>query len=85
MIDSTVRRLSGDCRDCLELVKGPAGRRPPNALRHPETPLLVVECDCGFEATDTEVELILIVQEHASEADNASLTDEQALARVRSV
>lgn len=45
---------------------------------------LLVRCDCGFEAQGIEEALFLIVEEHASEAHNAKLIDEQVLARVLS-
>ena len=43
---------------------------------------LLVKCDCGFEAQGIEEELILIVEEHAIEAHNATVTDEQVLASI---
>jgi predicted small metal-binding protein len=46
------------------------------------TPELLIRCDCGFEARGPEEALILIVEEHAIEAHNVKVTDEQAVARV---
>ena len=44
------------------------------------TPELLVRCGCGFEAQGIEEALILIVEEHAIEAHNVQVTDEQVLA-----
>lgn|GEM_PF-1774334 len=46
------------------------------------TPELLVRCDCGFEAQGIEDTLILMVEEHAGEAHNANVTDEQVLSSV---
>ncbi len=42
--------------------------------------VLVVRCDCGFEARGTEEKLVSIVQRHGIEAHNMKVTREQALA-----
>ncbi len=42
--------------------------------------VLVVRCDCGFEARGTEEKLVPIVQRHGIEAHNMKVTREQALA-----
>jgi predicted small metal-binding protein len=51
--------------------------------RDTQTPELLVRCACGFEAQGTEEELILILEEHALEAHNVKVTEEQVLASVR--
>ena len=47
------------------------------------TPELLVRCGCGFEAQGILEELILIVEEHAIEAHNVQVTEEQVLASMR--
>jgi predicted small metal-binding protein len=46
---------------------------------------LVVHCECGFEATGQQAELILVVQKHGREAHNMEATPEQVLAMARPV
>jgi predicted small metal-binding protein len=62
-------------------VEGPAvDRRFDSVGQNTTTPELLVRCGCGFEAQGIEEALILIVEEHAIEAHNVQVTDEQVLA-----
>lgn len=45
--------------------------------------VLVVRCDCGFEARGTEDKLVPVVQRHGREVHNMKVTREQALAMAR--
>ena len=46
-----------------------------------KTGVLVVRCDCGFEARGEEEELVPVVQQHGREAHNMmNVTREQVLA-----
>ncbi len=47
------------------------------------TPELLVRCGCGFEARGIEEELVLIAEEHAIEAHNVRVTEEQVLTSMR--
>lgn len=49
----------------------------------PPSPVLVVRCECGFEARGTEEELVPVVQRHGREAHNMEATREQVLAMAR--
>ena len=42
--------------------------------------ILVVRCDCGFEARGTEDKLVPVVQRHGRDVHNMKVTREQALA-----
>jgi predicted small metal-binding protein len=55
-------------------------RRFDSVGQNTTTPELLVRCGCGFEAQGIEEELILIVEEHAIEAHNVEVTEEQVLA-----
>jgi predicted small metal-binding protein len=44
---------------------------------------LVVRCECGFEASGDEEELIPVVQKHGRDAHNMDVTREQVLAMAR--
>lgn len=63
-------------------AQGSEDRRIESVGQKTMTPELLIRCDCGFEARGPEEALILIVEEHAIEAHNVKVTDEQALARV---
>lgn len=45
--------------------------------------VLVVRCDCGFEARGTEDTIVPVVQRHGLEAHRMKVTREQALAMAR--
>ncbi len=45
--------------------------------------VLMVECACGVLMRGTEEELVPIVQKHAREAHNMSVTKEDVLSRAR--
>ena len=49
----------------------------------PPRPVLVVRCECRFEARGTEEELVPVVQRHGREAHNMEATREQVLAMAR--
>jgi predicted small metal-binding protein len=42
--------------------------------------VLIVRCDCGFEARGEEAELVPLVQQHGRDAHNMEATPEQVLA-----
>jgi predicted small metal-binding protein len=44
---------------------------------------LAVRCDCGWEATGPEDELVRKIQEHAREVHGLDVSREQALAQTR--
>jgi predicted small metal-binding protein len=46
----------------------------------PRPVVLLVRCECGFEARGGEEELIPTVQKHGREAHNMEVTREQVLA-----
>jgi predicted small metal-binding protein len=46
-------------------------------------PVLVVRCDCGFEARADEDRLIPLVQKHGRDAHNMEVTREQVLAMAK--
>jgi predicted small metal-binding protein len=48
-----------------------------------DSAVLVVRCECGFEARGPEAELIPAVQKHGREAHNMDATPEQVLAMAR--
>ena len=45
--------------------------------------VLVVRCECGFEARGKETELVPVVQKHGRDAHNMDATPEQVLAMAR--
>ena len=47
--------------------------------------VLVVKCECGFEARGKEADLVPVVQKHGREAHNMDATPEQVLAMARPV
>jgi predicted small metal-binding protein len=49
----------------------------------PDGARLIVRCECGFEATGREEELVPAVQKHGREAHNMDATREQVLAMAR--
>ncbi len=63
-------------------AQGSEDRRIESVGQNTTTPELLIRCDCGFEERGPEEALVLIVEEHASEAHNVKMSDEQALARV---
>lgn len=51
--------------------------------RPPDFAVLVVTCECGFEARGTLDELVPVVQAHGREAHNMAATREQVAAMAR--
>ena len=49
----------------------------------PDTRLLVVKCECGFECRGSEDEIVPMVQKHGRELHNMEATREQVLAMAR--
>ena len=49
----------------------------------PARVVLVVRCECGFEASGDEDELVPVVQKHGHDAHNMDVTREQVLAMAR--
>lgn len=45
--------------------------------------ILVVRCDCGFEARGTEDKLVPVIQRHGRDVHKMKVTREQALAMAR--
>jgi len=50
---------------------------------HSQSTRLVVKCDCGFETSGSEQELVPAVQKHGREAHNMAVTREQVLAMAK--
>ena len=46
---------------------------------------LIVRCECGFEVTGTEDELVPVVQKHGRDAHNMEVSRDEVLAMARPV
>jgi predicted small metal-binding protein len=48
-----------------------------------KSPELIVRCNCGFEASGREAELVPAVQQHGRDVHNMEVTREQVLAMAK--
>jgi predicted small metal-binding protein len=73
-----VRAATGRVAESL-----PEPEDEPMQEKAPDTRLLVVKCECGFEVRGPEDEIVPAVQKHGRELHNMDATREQVLAMAR--